>query len=343
MPNKTLATTLVLVAMTLTLQVGAQEAPKLVVAEKIIDLGDVPQGEVRDVEFKLTNEGEAELILKSVRPTCGCTVAQWPKKIEPGGKGVVAAKLDTAGFKGGIAKAIMVMSNDPKNSIVKLVIKADVKPYLEVLPSPIVRMSVLESEDAVEKVVIAGTSRSGDFKVTGAKAYTKDGEIDPAFKVDYRKLPETEVIDGRMDCQYEIAIRLTDEATVGPISSVVKVTTDSKKKSEVEVKVFGVVRPMLRVMPGTLQFGAVEARQQPSQNLVVENNRPDAKVAITGAKIDDPAFETSIVALEDGERYQITVTVSRDASPGIKDAVLVLKTTDAEFNELRVPVRASIR
>ena len=58
---------------------------------------------------------------------------------------------------------------------------------------------------------------------------------------------------------------------------------------------------------------------------------------------DDPAFETKILALEEGKRYQITVTVKRDATPGIKDSTLVLTTTDPEFKELRVPVRASVR
>lgn len=338
-----LVTTLVFVATLISISASAQVTAKLVVPEKVIDLGKVPQGDVRDVEFTLKNEGDATLVLKSVRPTCGCTVAKWPEKIEAGGEGVVAAKLDTTGFKGGIAKSIMVMSNDPASSVVKLVIKANVEPYIEVLPRTIVRFNVRESERSVQKVVVSGTSRSGDFKITGATAYTSDQKPDPSLKVEVRQLEENELIDGRTATQYEIAIHLSEKAKVGPISSVVKVATTSKKMKEVNIKVFGVVRAMLSVTPPDLQFGAVEARQQPGRNLIIVNNRPDAKVTITEATISDPAFATEILAVEEGKRYQVTVTVKKDAAAGIKDATLVLKTSDPEFTELRVPVRASVR
>jgi hypothetical protein len=38
----------------------------------------------------------------------------------------------------------------------------------------------------------------------------------------------------------------------------------------------------------------------------------------------------------------VTVTVEPDATPGARDAVLTLKTTDSEFPELKVPVTANI-
>jgi hypothetical protein len=36
------------------------------------------------------------------------------------------------------------------------------------------------------------------------------------------------------------------------------------------------------------------------------------------------------------------VTVKSDASPGPRDATLTLKTTDAEFPKIEIPVRANI-
>ena len=61
-----------------------------------------------------------------------------------------------------------------------------------------------------------------------------------------------------------------------------------------------------------------------------------------GASVDDPAFNTEIVTIEQGRRYQITVTVKADASAGPRDAVLTLQTTDSEFPKVDVPVRANI-
>ena len=109
------------------------------------------------------------------------------------------------------------------------------------------------------------------------------------------------------------------------------------------IKVFGVLRALLRVTPPELQFGAVESVQAPVRNLIVVNNRQQTKVEITEALINDPAFTTEIVPIDEGKRYQITVGINRDASAGIKDATLVLKTTDPDFPELTIPVRASLR
>ena len=317
--------------------VMAQGSPKLVIEEKIIDLGEVPQGVVKDVEFELRNEGSGLLTVKSVRPTCGCTVAEYDKEIPVDGTGKVRAKLDTAGFKGAISKSILVMTDDPGNPTMTLAIKAVVQPFIDVLPRSLVRFNALQKEEAEQKVVLVGTERSGAFKVTGVES-----ESD-ALEVSFRALGEDERIEGKSDTQYEVTIRLAEDAPVGPISSVVKVKTSAAEAKEVEIKVFGVLRALLRVTPPELQFGAVESVQAPVRNLIVVNNRQGTKVEITDASIDDPAFTTEIVAVEVGKRYQITVGVKGDASAGIKDATLVLKTTDPDSPELIVPVRASLR
>jgi len=328
---------MVVVLVSIVSTVAAQAAPKLVVEEKVIDLGEVPQGVVKDIEFELRNEGSGLLTVKSVRPTCGCTVADFDKEIPAGGTGSVRAKLDTAGFKGPISKSILVMTDDPSVPTMTLAIKAVVQPYINVMPRSLVRFNALQKEKAEQKVVLVGTERSGAFTVTGVES-----ESD-ALEVSYRVLGDGERIEGKSDTQYEVIIRLAEDAPVGPISSVVKVKTTAPEAKVVEIKVFGVLRALLRVTPPELQFGAVEAVQAPGRNLIIVNNRPGTSVEITEASINDPAFTTEIVPVEKGKRYQVTVSVKRDASIGVKDAVLVLKTTDPDSPELKVPVRASLR
>ncbi|MCD4751039.1 MAG: DUF1573 domain-containing protein [Thermoanaerobaculales bacterium] len=330
----TIAAVLVLTA----LPVFAQGAPKLVIAEKVIDLGEVAQGEVSKVVFELRNEGDKTLTVRSVRPTCGCTVAEYDKEISAGGKGSIRATLDTAGFKGAIAKSIMVMSDDGQNPTTVLVIKALVQPYIEIMPRALVRFNVLQQEEAKQKVVIAATERSGKFKITGAEA---DSEF---LEVTFRSLQEDEMIPGKPSPQYELAVQLSSDAPVGPLSSVITVKTSAKKAEKLEIKVFGVVRALLRVTPPELQFGVVEARMAPARNVIVVNNRPGSPIEITKAVVNDPAFTTEIIEIEKGKRHQVTVTVKRTAAgAGIKNAILTLTTTDAETPELTVPVKANLR
>lgn len=316
---------------------AATTAPKLVIPEMVKDMGPVAQGTMLDVAFKLVNEGDAVLEVRAVRPTCGCTVADFDKEVPAGGEGWVKAKLDTADFSGPISKSILVMTNDPDEPTARLVIKTDVRPYVEVLPRPLVRFNAIEKDHATEKLVVTPGEGVKDFKVEGISSEFQ------FIKTTVRQLSGDEIIAGKSEPQYEIAFSLAEDAPVGTVSGAMKVKTNHPKAPEVEVKVYGVVRALLNVTPGQVQFGAVEAKARPGRNVIVVNNRPGAEVEVTGAQVNDPAFEAAVSTIEKGKRYQVTLTVKAEAEPGSRDAVLTLNTSDPDYPRLTVPVRAVIR
>ena len=158
-----------------------------------------------------------------------------------------------------------------------------------------------------------------------------------------RPLQGDERIANAAGDQFELAVELGPNAPVGPVSTEIVLETNHPKAERVAVKVYGVVRSLIHVTPTQLQFGAVDASARPGRNLIVINNRDSGSVRVTGAKVNDPAFETSISTIEDGKRYQVTVAVKTDAAPGARDAVLTLETSDADFPRVEIPVRASIR
>jgi hypothetical protein len=332
----------VAVACLITASVVAQErgiaGPKLEVPEKILDKGIVAKGDVVEAHFKLVNEGSETLVVKSVRPTCGCTVADYDREIAAGGTGWVKAKLDTADFSGPVSKSILVMTNDPQDPTVSLVIKAEVKPYVEVLPRPLIRFNALKYEQMTQKVTIVSGDGQRDFKVTGV-----DSSV-PYLKPSVRQLAKEEYIPGRPGPQYEVALSLAEDAPMGPVNAQLSVTTDHPKAKTVAIKVYGVVRALLHVTPPQIQFGTVEAKSNPGRNVIVVNNRTGGGgVEVTSADVTDSAFDATVSAIEEGRRYQVTVTIKPDAEPGTRDALLKLATSDPEFPELTVPVRANIR
>ena len=74
------------------------------------------------------------------------------------------------------------------------------------------------------------------------------------------------------------------------------------------------------------------------------NNRTDGtKVQVTGAKVDDGAFDAQVTTIEEGRRYQVTVVVKPGAEPGSRDTTLTLSTDDKDFPTVTVPVRANLR
>ena len=60
----------------------AAAAPKAVVDKPIVDVGKVKKGDPVRHEFVIRNAGDAPLEITEVKPSCGCTVADYDKVIE---------------------------------------------------------------------------------------------------------------------------------------------------------------------------------------------------------------------------------------------------------------------
>ena len=141
----------------------------------------------------------------------------------------------------------------------------------------------------------------------------------------------------------QVELSMKDGAPVGPVNAVLEIQTNHPKAKTVPVKVFGVVRALLHVTPSQVQFGSVAAKKRPGRNLIIVNNRSGGvSVNVESASVNDAAFAAEVVTIEQGRRYQVTVTVKPEATPGSRDAVLTIKTSDTEFPEVEVPVRANI-
>ena len=89
------------------------------------DFGKVSMNESVTVEFEFSNPGLMPLIINSVKPSCGCTVADYPKEpIAPGDSGKITVKYkgSTPGY---FSKSITVTTNATE-STTRLYIKGEV-------------------------------------------------------------------------------------------------------------------------------------------------------------------------------------------------------------------------
>lgn len=75
------------------------------------DFGKVPQGKPVTTDFVYTNIGEEPLILTEVKPTCGCTIADYTKTpVKKGDKGSIKITYNAA-VEAPFNKTIVVTSN----------------------------------------------------------------------------------------------------------------------------------------------------------------------------------------------------------------------------------------
>ncbi len=107
-----------------------QTNPKIEFLKTIHDYGTIKEedGPVKS-SFLFINKGNANLRLKDVRPSCGCTAANWTNEpIVPGDTGFVSTVFNPQNRPGIFNKGITVMTNDPSHPRMVLVIKGKVEP-----------------------------------------------------------------------------------------------------------------------------------------------------------------------------------------------------------------------
>ena len=107
-----------------------EKAPVFQLAKNTIDLGKIKGSTASEIEFKFTNAGKTDLMIRNVRATCGCTAVQQSPLgvgIKPGESSSIKAVFNSGSYKGKVVKTIYVYTNDPKNSEAVLMINAEVE------------------------------------------------------------------------------------------------------------------------------------------------------------------------------------------------------------------------
>lgn len=103
-----------------------RNAPKIVFDNKNFDFGKTSSKDKIEHIFKFKNEGSRDLVIHKVRATCGCTaIAPSKKVIKPGETGSFKAVFTPGSRKGKQRKSIYVISNDPKNPNLRLMISGE--------------------------------------------------------------------------------------------------------------------------------------------------------------------------------------------------------------------------
>ncbi len=115
------------------------------------DFGELVEGVEASHTFKLRNGGEGDLVIKRIKPSCGCTLADTliaspgaepvvyepGKPIPPGSEIEVHATLKTKGKRGNASSSIALYTDDPDNAVFRLHLSSQVQSVLEVEPSQI--------------------------------------------------------------------------------------------------------------------------------------------------------------------------------------------------------------
>lgn len=310
--------------------------PMAVVAEPVVDAGEVPVGEPIDVVFAIENRGDAPLHVTEVRPTCGCTVAEYDRTIEPGATGKVRATVDTTSIVGPNAKAITVFTDDPESPRIQLTVQSDVKPFLTVAPGYARFTSFIRDERDQTQSQLLSAPDFPDLEITGVES--------PAefVAVSYREARADERAEGAAGKQWRVDVTLEKSAPVGPVADHVVVRTNHPKQPTVEIPVSGFVRPIVAVTPPSIDFGQVDPSESQEWGVLVRNFG-EQPLVIEGVTSSVAGLEVKVEPMRDGEQFRLVLEPTTAMAKGPFHGTAEIRTNIAQQPTLSVDLSGEIR
>lgn len=314
--------------------VAAAGGPVAAPVSPVVDLGPIPRGQEIRHEFVIENRGDAPLVITEVEPSCGCTVASYDKRIEPGAKGRVGAVVKTEGFRGPIAKSLSVYTNDPENPRIVLVIKAILREMVEVDPG-YVRFRAVVGEPAQPSVQTVWSADRQDLEVLGVESPY------PFVEAEVRPAADGERKDGIEGRQWRLTVTLAPDAPPGPLADHLQLRTNHPDQKIVQVPLSGLVRPVLGVTPPVANFGKRELVEPYVASLEV-HNFATREVSLGAVESDVAGLSGQVEPIKEGRRFQLRVTLDPSMPKGEFEGKLRIATDNPVQPLLEVEVRGEV-
>jgi hypothetical protein len=179
----------------------AAEGPTVKFAEVRYDFGAIKEGEAKTHVFVFQNTGDAPLVVKNVRTSCGCAAALVSdKNVAPGKKGEIKVTFNSRGYEGSVAKYIYFESNDKGQPVIQLQISAEVqvppRPRIDLDRYTIDSGLILEGEPILAKATIINSGEQElvvTFSHRDAQYFTDGGKEATELRIAAGKRAEIEI------------------------------------------------------------------------------------------------------------------------------------------------------
>ncbi len=317
---------------------AAPAQPQLAVSSGSIDFGDVWKGSVVTRELLLINVGDEPLNLTSVRASCGCTVTELKKnQLAPGDFTGLDVALDSSKKRAGRTTVrVVINSNDPKKPSLVVPVTADIKQLVTVEPPQALRVISFD----VDQVHTVDATLA--INVDEPVKLELEAVVPDVLEVDFKPLEA-----GR-----KYALKATTKSPVGeqPLTVQLKFATDNPAQPTVSIPVNFIVRPRVQVTPNVILLNP----QRPARTQVVRVSYfgDDENFDVAEVQAGHPGVQSQITEQprptlrtphqqRPAEAKRILLNFPAPGELGNEDFEIVIKTTDPDFQEIKIPVTQS--
>jgi hypothetical protein len=219
-----LATGLGLAGLPGSLGLAAGEPPKVAVGETVHDFGKVVEDQALTHTFVIRNAGGEPLEIEDVDPDCACTAADYDHSIPPGGQGSLTLTIRPYSVMRQFKKETRVRLNDPDRPLVVFTLKGVGQPFIEIIPSHIIRFRGAPTDDLTAQVRFI-SHLTGPFKITDVRNHIPD-KVEVSLKAE------------EPDKVYVLTVK-NKWKEGGAYGGLVELRTNSPKRPRLVVRVFG--------------------------------------------------------------------------------------------------------
>ncbi|MFH0945171.1 MAG: DUF1573 domain-containing protein, partial [Planctomycetota bacterium] len=212
--------------------------------EPEFDFGEVIQGETREHTFVIGNRGKETLGIRSVNPTCGCTVAQVktstgeiidPRKhvpnqdlmaLKPDETAEIVVEFNSRGQPiRKISKYIQVISSDSREPALKLTMSMAITAGIEVEPNPLQFGEIARGQTKTMRAY-AKFKQVGELQVTS---------VEPLEHFE-AKWEQATAPDGTAALAFDITVLPT--APVGYLAPTLIAKTDNERLKQIQFQLY---------------------------------------------------------------------------------------------------------
>ncbi len=312
----------------------SQGQPKIDIPETRHDFGRVFERKQYIHDFVVYNRGDADLIIKNVRPGCGCTVTNYDELIPPGKQGKIEFVLDGEKVHDQFNKNATVSSNDPVHPTMTIAVEGEEIPYLNVEPEGTVYLHGRYGEHVERALTISSNEKDLDFKILNVTSNIDD-------KITYKVVPSS------TPGTYDVTIYKNPELPTLITYGNVYVHTTSKESPTTPIQVHIITKGNITVTPAQVNFGPVKfaagAGAGEAVTRAVILSKSSGEFSVKDVVLSNPNFTASVEPVADGKQYRVQVTFK----PPVKTQVtqsetseMIIHTNDAEEPAIRVQVAA---
>ncbi|RME73214.1 MAG: DUF1573 domain-containing protein [Planctomycetota bacterium] len=307
---------------------ATETGPRIRFEQRRLDFGKVVAGSVIERQFGFRNVGDAPLVIRRVKASCGCTAAVGTREpIPPGGSGRIEVRFESGDRRGLQQVQIYVTSNDPTQKDIGpytsvLTLRGEIISLLDILPLTVYFPPAPAGKPLQAEVRVLPTDRPA----VAPLAVTTTSRFVHARTAPLRSGKRT---------GFRLFVSIDPDAPRGRIDERVHVRTDHPRQPEITIPVLGSLHGPITAFPDRIQLPP--NLERPEASVVLERVAGEGPIEVVALEAP-PQLLAEAHAIVPGRRTEITVRPAPDAPPGPFSGTLRIFVADPAAPLFEIPI-----